>query len=89
MQVDLVGIAADELDESLAHGHDPGIGEGQAKDILGLGIRIEQDLADPTGEDLGFSGARSGNDHHRTFYGIDRLFLFVIQGSVGLFKILQ
>lgn len=88
MQVDFVCVAADELDQAFAHCDYAGIGKGEAEDVLGLGIGFEQDLADAAGQDLGFSGARSGNDHHWSLNGINRLTLFGVQRLVGFFKLL-
>ena len=89
MQVYFIGIAADELDQPFPHGHDTGLGECEAKDVLGLCVGIEEDLADAAGQDLGLSRARTGDHHHRSFNRIHGLSLFLVQGAIGVFKFFQ
>lgn len=90
VDINLVGIRADELGQSSAHGHHTSIGIGKAEDIGGIEMGIaEQDLPDAGGEDLGLSGARPGNDHDGSFYLVNGFLLLGVKAGVFLFKFLQ
>jgi hypothetical protein len=78
VDVDFIGVAAQKPDESFSHGHYAGVCEGEAKDILGTGICFEEDLGDSAGQDLCFSGTRSGDDHYGAVNSIYGLALIVI-----------
>ena len=82
MNIDLVGIRTDDSEQTLAHGHRTGVGIGHAKDVLGKGVRFQQDFPNPDGQDLGLSCSRSGDNHDRPFNGIHCLFLSSIEFGV-------
>ncbi len=74
-----VGVGTDQLQQPAAHGNYPGIGVGKTKNVLGVGIGIEQNFAYAAGKDLGFPGSGPGNYHYGAFNSIYRGFLFGIE----------
>ena len=79
IEVYFIGVGTDKLQQSLAHGHHTGIGVSEAENVFGLCVGIEQDFADPAGQDLGFTGARSGDDHYRAIQGGNGPLLLFVQ----------
>ena len=62
-----VSLWADELEEALPHSVHPGIRKGKAKDVLGLGVGLQQDAPDAGGKDVGFTRARPGDGQYGPF----------------------
>ncbi len=79
VDADLVGIRPDELEEPFAHGNDARVCIREAEDVFRACIRIQEDLADAAGQDLGFARAGTGDYHDRPFDMVDRFFLFFVQ----------
>jgi hypothetical protein len=82
MDIDFICVGADKGKEAAAHGDCSGIGIGEAEDIRGEYIRLQQYLPDAGCQDLGFTGARAGDDHDGTFRRIYGQALFFIQFPV-------
>ena len=88
MNMDLIGVGANEGLESPAHSDGTGIGIGETEDILGENVRFQEDLPDPGGQDLRFARAGPCDHHDGAFDGIDGLALLFIQLLVFLLKML-
>lgn len=61
---------AHDVRDTLAHFRRCLVGEGERHDAKGIDI-IFDEVGDAIGEYPRFSGARTGNDHHRTVDGGD------------------
>lgn len=86
VDVDAVGGGPDEFEQAFAHGECGRIGEGEAEDVFGIGIGLEEDLADAGGEHVGFSRARSGQHEYGAFDLVHGLSLGVIEPVQHLAK---
>ena len=63
---DAVGVAADELNQALAHGLRARLGIGEAEDVARGGVAFGQDVRRAQAQQLRLAGAGAGNDEQRT-----------------------
>lgn len=82
MDIDFIGIWADDLQQTLPHGYRACIGIGHAENIVRQGIGFHQDLPDADGQDLGFARTWACDYHYWPFNRIDRLFLSSVEFGV-------
>jgi len=84
--VHLIGIGSDKGNQPSSHIDRTRLGKRKAKDITGIRIRFQQNLANPGSQDLGFPRTRAGNDHDRPLDTVYRFLLLGIQGLILLVK---
>ena len=78
----VVTVGSNEINKTGAHGICAGFGEGKSQDGVGGGVSIFEYIGDAEGEGLSFTSAWTGDDHDRTFGGIDCQFLLMIERVV-------
>ena len=69
----------DILEQTVAHRHRTGISIGQTEDTARIRLGGGQDINNPGGKNLGFSGPGTGNNQNRPLKGVNGQTLFKIQ----------
>lgn len=64
--VNLVCIRANKRDEPFSHGSGAGVSEGKSENGGRVSISLSKNIGDASRDDLGFTSARTGDDHDRS-----------------------
>ncbi|KKT98673.1 MAG: hypothetical protein UW99_C0021G0010 [Candidatus Collierbacteria bacterium GW2011_GWC2_45_15] len=81
--LDVIGVFADEGDETLFHFFGGGFGEGESENGAGVGVGLFENVGNTDREHLSFTGTGTGKNEGGAFDIIHSLALGRIEFAVG------
>jgi hypothetical protein len=82
-----VRVGSEEFQKTLLNRNHPRLSKRGDEEVFGLRVGFREDIRGTAGDDLGFSGSGTGDNHYRTIEGFGSFALRGIKTLEGFFEI--